>query len=76
MEIGLRYVDKLPGSKVRELIGTRYAELKELYEAELTAEPTKEKIPAWETSVHDYRLYRMGAEVRWLKNQLAWLKKL
>jgi len=74
VEVGLHFMKHLPPSKVREILQRRYAELKELYEEALSQQtPPDETSPAG--FIRGYRLYRLGAEVRWLKNLLPVLEE-
>ena len=73
LEVGLRFMDQLPPAKVGEIIAGRYAGLKRDYDSALAAEVPKDE-PAWAAAVREYRLYRLGAEVLWLKNLLSTLK--
>ena len=74
MEVGLVFMKHLPEAQVREILGERYQTLKTTYDQALDQEPpAAESAPA--RFVREYRLYRLGAEVHWMKNLLPELEK-
>jgi DNA-binding PadR family transcriptional regulator len=74
LEAGLNFMNNLPPEEVEELLTRRYSQLKSRYEQALAGE-APENEPLWASLIHQYRLYRLGAEVLWLKNTLPRLKK-
>jgi DNA-binding PadR family transcriptional regulator len=74
IEVGLSFMGNLTAARVRDIIAERYDMLKAEYEKALSAEsPADEE--AWARFIREYRLYRLGAEVHWLKNLVPRLAK-
>ena len=72
LEVGLNYMGRLDGGRVKKLLGERYEILNAQYEQELSAEQDG-KAADEARIIREYRLYQLGAEVHWLKNVLPTL---
>jgi len=75
VEVGLHFMDNLPAGDVQDILAGRYKTLSKRYENALAEQPPKDE-PSWAFFIREYRLYKLGAEVHWLKNLLPKLKKL
>ena len=73
VEAALAFMDHLPADRVKEILTERYEKLKACYEESLDKEPP-DREPLAARFVREFRLYRLGAEVHWMKNLLPKLK--
>ena len=73
VEVALAFMNHLPEHRVKEILTERYEKLKACYEQSLEEEPPEGE-PLGMRFVREYRLYRLGAEVHWMKNLLPMLK--
>jgi len=72
LEVGLHFMENLTPPALKQLLQERFENLSRRYEETLNQEvPVGESQPA--RLIREYRLYQLGAEVRWLKNILAGL---
>ncbi|HLA40017.1 MAG TPA: PadR family transcriptional regulator [Candidatus Glassbacteria bacterium] len=72
LEVGLHFMDNLPSDKAWQLLQDSYNNLSAQYEKSLNEELSAGE-PQQARFIREYRLYQLGAEVRWLKNLLAHL---
>ena len=73
LEVGLNFKDVLPGDKVKQILEERFQQMNQLYQEDLDDSGDgggDGKIPRL---IREYRLYKLGAEVHFLKNILSLL---
>ena len=72
-EVGLALAEYLPENRSLEILEKRYLDIKASYDKALSQDIPKNESKN-EKFVREYRLYRLGAEVHWMKNLLPQLK--
>ncbi|MEA2062664.1 MAG: PadR family transcriptional regulator [Gemmatimonadota bacterium] len=74
LEAALTFMDRVDRGRAEEILTSRYRKLQAGYDQALAVEPPPGEAPG-ARGLREYRLYRLGAEMRWLKNLLPRLEE-